>query len=131
MLEATSICIFTGVMDATLYVNILTQHLLPFIQIKQNFIYGIEHRFMQDNDPKHCSRMHIARQLFEDNNINRWKPLLNHQILTQYIENLWHELKYLRARVKPRTQFELVEGIKSFWSTVDRAMREVYIRHLY
>ena len=31
MLEATSICIFTGVMDATLYVNILTQHLLPFI----------------------------------------------------------------------------------------------------
>ena len=48
------------------------------------------------------------------------------------IENLCHELKeYQRARVKPRTQFKLVEGIKSFWSTVDRAMREVYIRHLY
>lgn len=30
--EATSICIFTGTMDAALYVNILTQHLLPFLQ---------------------------------------------------------------------------------------------------
>lgn len=73
-------------MDATLYVNILTKNRI-FIQTK---FYGIEHRFMQDNDPKHCSR--IARQFFEDNNINWWKtppesPDLNPR------ENLWHELK--------------------------------------
>ena len=44
----------------------------------------------------------------------------------------WHELKdYLRFRVKPRTQSELVEGTKSFWSTVDRAKCSQYIRNQY
>ena len=84
---------------------------------------------MQDNDPKHCSR--IARQFFEDNNINWWKTPPESPDLNP-IENLWHELKdYLRSRVKPRTQSELVEGIKIFWSTVDGAKCSKYIRHLY
>ena len=108
---ATSICIFSGIMDANLYVTILTQH-LPFIQTKYS---GTEHRFMQDNDPKRTSP-----QFFEDNNVNWWKTPPESPDLNP-IENLWHELKeYLRARVKPRTQSELVEGMKSFWSTDNR-----------
>jgi len=38
------------------------------------------------------------------------------------IENLWHELKeFIRREVKPKCKEELVEGIKSFWKTVDAA----------
>ena len=102
MQGATAICIFTGIMDAALYVNILMQHLLPFLQTK----------------------------FFEDNHVNWWKTPPESPDLNP-IENLWHELKeYLRSRVKPRTQHELVEGIKTFWSTVDRAKCTKYIRHL-
>lgn len=63
----TNICIFKGTMDAAFYVNILKDTLVPFIH--ENFRNG--HRFMQDNDPKHTSR--LAKSFFEENNINWWK----------------------------------------------------------
>ena len=47
----TGICIFEGIMDAPLYIEVLRQTLLPFI----NKIYLINHRFMADNDPEHTS----------------------------------------------------------------------------
>ena len=44
---------------------------------------------------------------------------------------MWHKLKeYLRAKVKPKNQSELVEGIKAFWATVDQAKCRKYIGHL-
>lgn len=49
---STEVCIFEGKMNGPLYVQILTQTLLPFIRI----VYPDEHKFMQDNDPKHTSR---------------------------------------------------------------------------
>ena len=58
------------------------------------------------------------------------------------IENVWHELKvimaysncyytipfqeYLRREVKPKNQRELIEGIKSFWQTVDVTKCRLY-----
>lgn len=122
---ATEICIFTGIMDAEFYVRILQQCLLPFLQ--RNFA-GKEHRFMQDNDPKHVSRR--ARAFFDENHINWWRTPPESPDLNP-IENLWHELKeHLRAKVKPRNQNELVAGIKSFWTTVDSAKCTKYIHHL-
>ena len=67
MQGATPIFIFSGIMDAQFYTSILEEALLPFIRQKFS---DCEHRFMQDNDPKHCSR--LARQFFQDNNINWW-----------------------------------------------------------
>ena len=43
----TKICIFDGIMDAPLFVDILDSTLVPFITEK----YAGGHRFMQDNDP--------------------------------------------------------------------------------
>ena len=62
---ATKICIFDGIMDAELFCSILETTLIPFIREKLP-----DHRFMQDNDPKHTSRR--AQAFFDTNNINWW-----------------------------------------------------------
>ena len=45
---ATKVCIFDGIMNAELYCRFLETTLLPFINQTLP-----DHRFMQDNDPKH------------------------------------------------------------------------------
>ena len=117
-------CIFEGVMDADVYVSILRQTLVPFLRD----VYPEGHRFMQDNDPKHTSR--LAAQFFEDNDINWWKTPPESPDLNP-IENLWHEMKeYLRREVKPRTctKDQLIQGIHQFWETVTIEKCSWYIR---
>ena len=48
----TSIMVFSGIMNAEGYVQLLRESLLPFIRN----MYPDGHRLMQDNDPKHTSR---------------------------------------------------------------------------
>ena len=82
---------------------------------------------MQDNDPKHVSR--LAQDFFAEKNVNWWKTLPESPDLNP-IENLWHELKeYQRREVKPKTKDELVSGILEFWNTVDAKCRK-YMGHL-
>ena len=58
---------FDGIMESTFYTKeILANTLLPFI--RQTYPDG--HRFMQDNDPKHRSK--LSRQFMADNGINWW-----------------------------------------------------------
>ena len=57
---------------------------------------------MQDNDPKHTSR--LARQFMNDNGVYWWKTPPESPDANP-IENLWHELKeYVRREVKPKTK---------------------------
>ena len=113
-------------MKAEFYVSaILKDTLLPFIHEKYPHQ---EHRFMQDNDPKHVSW--LARMFMEESSINWWRTPAKSPDLNP-IENLWHELKEnLLAKIKPKNLDELVTGITLFWATVNRAKCEQYIGHL-
>ena len=47
------------------------------------------------------------------------------------IEMMWSEMKtYIRREVKPRTEQQLVKGIKDFWNTVGTAKCNRYINHI-
>ena len=122
---ATNICVFDTTMDASLYVKILEDFLIPFIE--KNFA-GTNYRFMQDNDPKHTSR--LAKAFYEKEGINWW-PTPASSADFNSIERVWRELKYFIAReVKPMTKKELVDGITTFWKqamTVAKCRR--YIEH--
>ncbi len=121
---ATRICIFEGIMDRHLYIDILDKTLKPFIQKA----YPNGHRLMVDNDPKHTS--HDACAWLSNNGINWWRTPAESPD-TNPIENLWHELKeFIRREVKPRTKVELIEGIKLFWTKVTVAKCNKYIIHL-
>lgn len=109
----TKICIFDGVMDAYLFIEILDSTLVPFIAEK----YPGGHRLMQDNDPKHTSL--YAQSFYDEKGINWWRTPAESPDINP-IENMWHELKeYIRREVKPHTKDELVTGIRQFWKTVN------------
>ena len=102
---STGICIFSGIMKALLYAQILEETLLSFLRN----VFPNGHCFMQDNDPKHTSR--LARQFMNDNGVYWWKTPPESPGANP-IENLWQELKeYVRREVKPKTKDELVSGI--------------------
>ena len=120
----SGICIFDGMMDRFLYVDILGSTLMPFM----HEVFPNGHRFMQDNDPKHTSK--YGKAFLETNNIQWMKTPAESPDLNP-VENSWHELKeFLWHEIKPKVKEELVEGIVTFWNTVDVPKCNKYIRHM-
>ena len=120
----TILCIFEGKMNAPLFIEILKKSLLPFIKD----VYPDGHRFVQDNDPKHCSL--AARQFYEESGI-MWWPTPPESPDLNPIEMLWHELKeFIRRVVKPTSKQQLIDGIKAFWETVTPEKCQKYIGHM-
>ena len=75
--------VFEGTMNADLYINILDNFLVSFIE----GVYPDCHKFMQDDDPKHTSRR--SREFFKEKSIST--PPESPDANTT--ENLWHELE--------------------------------------
>ena len=120
----TGICIFEGIMDASLYIEILEATLLPFLES----VYPDGHCFMADNDPKHTST--AAKDFLISRRINWWRTPAESPDCNP-IENLWHELKeYIRRVTKPTTKQQLVDGITEFWSNLTVVKCTKYINHL-
>ena len=116
----TGVCIFDGIMRAPLYAEILKETLLPFINR-----FCPDHRYMQDNNPKHTSR--LVNAFFDSNGVNWWR-MPPESPDANPIENLWHELKeFIRREVKPKNQGRVGGGIKRFWLTVDATKCQKYI----
>ena len=121
---STSLVMFTGTLIATRYTEILETALIPFLDT----YYPNNHRFQQDNDPKHTSRW--AQQYFEEKAIKWWRTPASSPDLNP-IELVWGSLKqYLRSEEKPRTIAELKSGVRRFWGRLTPQVCQRYIRHL-
>ena len=91
-------CLF---MDAPLYadIRISTKDFRAIFECK----IPDGHQFMQDNDPKHTSR--LAKVYFLDTGINQWWKTPPESPDLNPIEKPWHELKgFIRQEVQPTTK---------------------------
>ena len=122
---ATAVAIFTGIMTATRYTQILDAALLPF----KEDVFPSGFRFQQDNDPKHCAR--YTRDYFTRNDINWWCTPAESPDLNP-IENVWGSMKeFLRKEYKPKGLEDLKKGIREFWKTLTPSVCTRYINHLH
>ena len=121
---ASRLVLFTGIMNAPRYTQILKRGLLPLLKK-----FPITHRFQQDNDPKHKSK--FAQKYFKRNGIKWWKTPAESPDLNP-IENVWGSMKtYLRTEYKPKNLQDLKDGILQFWKRMTPGVCQKYISHLH
>jgi hypothetical protein len=79
----TSLVIFEGIMDTRGFIQVLESGLVPFVEKNPLTL------LMQDNDPKHASR--VAREWMDVNGITWWKTPPESPDINP-IENMHHSL---------------------------------------
>lgn len=99
------------IMDATAYVKILQEVMLPYAEEEM----PLKWIFMQDNDPKHTSRK--AKNWFVENKVEvmNWpaqSPDLNP------IENLWGDVKRAVSLSRPANKEELWRAVEAAWRAI-------------
>lgn len=108
--DASKLTIFEDIMEKEFFTNcILRDNLLTYIQVK----FPDGHRFQQDNDPKHRSKM--AKDFMRDNNINWWDVWLSESPYLDPMEMVWNQMKRHVAMVDPKTKDELIDVLVQFW----------------
>lgn len=100
-----------GTMNATMYRDILTQHMLPYAtrRMPRDWI------FQQDNDPKHSSKLIKEFLIAKKIRVLDWpsqSPDLNP------IEHLWQELKLRTGNKKHSNKTELWQDLQNQWQNL-------------
>ncbi|CAC5364756.1 unnamed protein product [Mytilus coruscus] len=123
----TRLLIFDGILKSDFFVeNILEKTLLPFIKS----VYPDGHRFQQDNDPKHRSK--LAKSFMIDNDIKWWDCWPSESPDINPIEIVWNMLKRRLAMKTLKTKDDLQTALQEFWTrdlTIEYCNR--FIDHLY
>ena len=102
-----------GKMCSTDYVEILNTVMMPYADEE----LPLKWEFMQDNDPKHSSK--LVKNWFRDNRVSllEWhsqSPDLNP------IEHMWGILKKKITGYKSKNKEDLCEKVQEEWDSIDR-----------
>ena len=121
---ATKACIFEELMNASLYCEILQKTLLPFFQ--ENF-----HHLLLTISCR-IPILNTVPVLLKNYTGTNWWHTPPESPDANPIEKLWHEMKeFIQREVKPTTKKQqLVDGISSFWDSVDVRKCCRYIENL-
>ena len=108
----TKLVLFSENLTGELYVNILSQTLLP--TASQLYPRG-KWAYIQDNDPKHTSKKAVS---FVEKNVPEAIFLPPRSPDLNPIENVWSEVGEMVAAKEPKTVAEMKKEIKKAWKQV-------------
>ena len=114
------LCVFTQNMDTTLYLKILEWHLLR----QAEAFHEKRWYLVQDNDPKHTSR--LAKRWMDEKMPNKLLDWPSQSPDVNPIENIFGWLKYQLARSRPRTISELKAKLVNIWESLSPKFLESY-----
>ena len=105
------IAVVDGIMNAQMYIRILSSHMIP----SARRLFEETYIFQHDNDPKHTARVvkeYLARKEIKVLDWPSQSPDLNP------IENVWHKLKTLVNKEKVKKLSELPVLMKKCWESI-------------